>query len=263
MDIEHVVHPVHPVYDENSKVLILGTMASPASRKMGFFYGHPQNRFWKVLAQLFDDDPGETAESRRAFALCHNIALADVISECDIAGASDSSIRNPVAMDLTPIFATADIQVVFTTGAKASQLYKKLQLPKWTDVPHIALPSTSGANARMRLPDLVSAYMPIVESVSDDFDLMDSVGAAGSDSGPKPYYVYIARCSDGSLYTGITDDIEKRMDAHNSGKGAKYTRSRRPVECIYTEKHPDRSSALKREKRIKAMTRAQKQQLIG
>ena len=166
-----MIHPVSSVFDEGSKALILGTMASPASRKMGFFYGHPQNRFWKVMASLFDDDPGETKESRRDFALRHGFALSDVISECDIVGASDSSIRNPVPMDLSPIFEAADIQAVFTTGGKASQLYKRLQLPLWPDVPHIALPSTSGANARMRLPDLVDAYSPIAETISSQ-DLM-------------------------------------------------------------------------------------------
>ena len=164
-EIEHVIHPVRPVFDERSKALILGTMASPASRKMGFFYGHPQNRFWKVMAELFDDDPGDTPDTRRAFALRHGVALADVISECDIVGASDSSIRNPVPMDLSPIFQTADIACVFTTGGKASQLYRKLQQPLWPDVSHVPLPSTSGANARMRLDDLVEAYRPVAESV--------------------------------------------------------------------------------------------------
>ena len=247
-----MVHPVRPVFDEGSKALVLGTMASPASRRMGFFYGHPQNRFWKVLAELFDDDPGDTPETRRAFALRHGIALADVISECDIVGASDSSIRNPVPMDLSPIMEGADIKAVFTTGTKASQLYRRLQEPLWPDVPHIPLPSTSGANARMRLPELVERYSRILEA-------MDEPAPPPS----KPYHVYIARCADGTLYTGISDDVERRIAVHNSGRGAKYTRSRLPVECVYAEELPGKGEALSRERRIKAMTRSEKERLIG
>ena len=201
------------------------------------------------MAELFDDDPGSTKESRRAFALRHGIALADVISECDIVGASDSSIRNPVPMDLSPIMDAAPIRAVFTTGGKASQLYGKLQAPLWPNVEHVALPSTSGANARMRLPELVERYSVITERMENP--------------DPLPWYLYIARCSDGTLYTGISNNVAKRIDAHNAGRGAKYTRSRGPIECEYVEELPDRGSALRRESQVKAMTRSEKEALIS
>lgn len=163
----HVIHPVPALYDEVSRVLILGTMASPVSRKMGFYYGHPQNRFWKVLSALFDEDVGYDVVERRALALRYGIALFDVLAACDIEGAADASIQNPVPSDLAPILATAPIQAVFTTGGKASALYKKFHAPLYPDLPHIALPSTSPANARMTLAELIEAYSVIGEYLSE------------------------------------------------------------------------------------------------
>lgn len=241
-----IKHPVEAVYDANSRVLILGTMASPKSREMGFYYGHPQNRFWPVLEELFGQPPGSTVTSRKKFLKTFGIAMSDVISECTIEGASDASIKDPVAMDLSPIFEKADIKAVFTTGAKAAQLYKKLQKPLWPDVEHIALPSTSAANAKMRLPALVEAYSPIKE-------LLDQT---------RPYWVYMARCADDTIYTGIAADVAARMEVHNSGKGAKYTRSRLPVQCVYAEKCASKGDALKREYAIKQLPRDKKEELI-
>lgn len=242
-----IKHPVDPVYDANSRVLILGTMASPKSREMGFYYGHPQNRFWPVLEKVFGKPAGSTVASRKKFLRSLDIAISDVISECTIEGASDSSIKDPVAMDLSPIFEKADIKAVFTTGGKASSLYKKMQQPLWPDIPHVSLPSTSAANARMRLPELVGAYSTIKETLDKT----------------KPFWVYMARCSDDTLYTGMAADVAARMERHNSGKGAKYTKSRRPVQCVYAEKCDSKSDALKREIAIKKLTRAQKEELVA
>lgn len=165
---EHVEHGFGPVWDADSRVLVLGSMPSPKSRAAGFYYMHRQNRFWPVMAALFADPadpldvPGDSPDSRRAFALRHHIALWDVIASCDIVGASDSSIRNAVPNDLTPILRDSHVTRVLTTGAKAAQLYRKLIAPQLDaadiTVPMIPLPSTSPANVSMRLPDLVAVY---------------------------------------------------------------------------------------------------------
>lgn len=157
MTSTHVIHEIEPVYDKNSRVLLLGTMPSPKSRETGFFYGHPQNRFWKVLAMLFDEPTPETVEEKRDLCLRHHIALWDVVESCDIEGASDASIKNAKPNDLTRILNTAPIQAVFTTGTKAGQLYKKLCEPV-TSIPCTVLPSTSPANSRVSLPELYTAY---------------------------------------------------------------------------------------------------------
>lgn len=157
---QHIVHPLEPVFDARSRVLILGTMPSPVSRQVGFYYGHPQNRFWPTLAALFDESLPQGNDERTAFALRHGIALWDVLASCTIVGASDASIRDAEANDLSRIFDAAPIERVFTTGTKASALYAKLCEPLYGR-PAIALPSPSAANARMRLDDLVEAYRVI------------------------------------------------------------------------------------------------------
>ena len=165
---EHVEHGFGPVWDGESRVLILGSMPSPKSRASAFYYMHPQNRFWPGMQALFANsaDPtdavGDLPESRRAFALRHHIALWDVIASCDITGASDASIRNAEPNDLAPILRGAPIAHIFTTGAKSAQLYRKLIEPRLTEaciaIGMTQLPSTSPANASMRLPDLITAY---------------------------------------------------------------------------------------------------------
>ena len=157
MTSTHVIHEIEPVYDKNSRVLLLGTMPSPKSRETGFFYGHPQNRFWKVLALLFDEPTPETIEEKRDLCLRHHIALWDVVSSCDIEGASDASIKNAKPNDLAQILNAAPIQAVFTTGTKAGQLYKKLCEPA-TSIPCTVLPSTSPANSRVSLSELCTTY---------------------------------------------------------------------------------------------------------
>ena len=159
-----VTHCFEPVFDSESRVLILGTMPSPASREHGFYYSHPRNRFWRVMAEVFGDDFPETPEERRVFALRDHFALWDVLAACDIDGASDASIRRPEVNDIARVLEAADIRAVFTTGAKASQLYAihciPLGLPK-----NFTLPSTSPANARTSLQELVDAYSVITEHI--------------------------------------------------------------------------------------------------
>ena len=159
-----VVHQIEPVFDARSRVLVLGTMPSPASRAAGFYYGHPHNRFWPVVAGLWDEPVPEGMRERAAFALRHRFALWDVISSCEIAGASDASIRNAAPNDLARVTSAAPICAVATTGTKAAQLYRRLCAASLPDLPHIALPSTSGANARMSLANLKAAYAPLREA---------------------------------------------------------------------------------------------------
>ena len=157
MDATPVTHEIQPVFDSRSRVLLLGTMPSPASRKQGFYYGHPQNRFWRVLAAIFDEPAPRTIEEKRDMLLRHHIALWDVLASCEIEGASDASIRDAQPNDLAHIFDAADIRAVFATGTKAGELYRKLIEPT-LGVPCTTLPSTSPANAKMKLADLVDAY---------------------------------------------------------------------------------------------------------
>ena len=158
-----VVHPLQPVYDGASRVLLLGTMPSPLSRKAGYHYGNSRNRFWAVIAALWDEDVPDSVEAHRD--LCHrrHIALDDVLQSCTITGASDASISDPVPKDLTPILEAADIRQIFCTGTTAARLYRRLIEPG-LDRPCVCLPSTSPANARMRLDDLIAAYAPVREA---------------------------------------------------------------------------------------------------
>ena len=161
-----VTNTLQPVYDKDSRVLILGTIPSPKSREYGFYYGHPQNRFWKVLAALFQTDIPNDNESKKKFVLSHHIALWDVLASCTIAGASDSSIKNPVPNDIGRILSESDIRAVITTGQKAFSLYKKYCEPS-TGRAAICLPSTSPANCRnCSLEDLIRAYQVILKFLS-------------------------------------------------------------------------------------------------
>lgn len=158
---EFVTHPLEPLWDEHSKILILGTMPSPRSRELGYYYAHPQNRFWKVLAALFQEDVPQGREQRLQFAAKHNIALWDVLQSCEISGASDSSIRSPVPNDIRPILQGAPIRAIFTTGATAFRLYQQ-QIEPVSGHPATPLPSPSAANCRMPLEELVAHYRAIL-----------------------------------------------------------------------------------------------------
>ena len=152
-----IIHPIAPVYDEHSRVLILGSFPSVKSREAEFFYGHPQNRFWKVLAAVFHREIPRTVEEKRALLLEEGVALWDVIASCEITGSSDSSIRNVVPNDLTPILETVRIEIIYVNGKTAEKYYKKYLFPI-THRETICLPSTSPANAAWNLERLVDAW---------------------------------------------------------------------------------------------------------
>ena len=156
-DYSHIVHPITPTYDETSRVLILGSFPSVKSREMGYFYGHPQNRFWRILAALHHDSLPLSIEERHAFLLRHHIAVWDVIASCDIIGSSDSSIKNAVPNDLTPILETAPIQIICANGKKSYSLYQKYIEPQ-TGIPAVCLPSSSPANAAWSLDRLIAEW---------------------------------------------------------------------------------------------------------
>ena len=159
--MEHIIHSIEPVFDAESRVLILGTMPSPKSREVQFYYGHPQNRFWRVLAAVLGEELPQSVPEKKAMLLRHRIALWDVLAECEITGASDSSIRNPVANDLSVILDHAPVQAVFTTGATAWKLYTRLQKPH-TGIEAVRLPSTSPANCAVKMEALNEAYKAIL-----------------------------------------------------------------------------------------------------
>ncbi|MDF2654583.1 MAG: DNA-deoxyinosine glycosylase [Bacillota bacterium] len=145
--LELVQHELEPIYDRDSKVLILGTMPSPKSREKGFYYSHPQNRLWRVLSELMGEIQPVTPEDKKSFLQRHHIAMWDVLRACRIKGADDSSISSAEPNDINLILSAADIKAVFTTGKKATDLYQKLCLPQ-TGIPSVYLPSTSPANCR-------------------------------------------------------------------------------------------------------------------
>lgn len=160
---EVITHTLDPVFNDKSRILILGSMPSPLSRKEGFYYGNPQNRFWRVLGAVFSENTPQGNEEKEAFLLRHHIALWDVLASCRIDGADDSSIKDPAANNLSDVLAHADIQAIFTTGRKAWQLYRRYIFPM-TGIPAGYLPSTSPANcALFTYEDLVREYSVIAK----------------------------------------------------------------------------------------------------
>jgi hypoxanthine-DNA glycosylase len=161
MTPQMVRHELEPVFDAQSRVLILGTIPSPKSREYGFYYSHPQNRLWKVLSAVLGETAPETREEREAFLHAHHLAMWDVLASCEIRGADDSSIVAPKPNDINVILNAADIGAVFTTGKKATDLYRKLCYPH-TGRPSVYLPSTSPANCRSYTEEsLTEAYRVI------------------------------------------------------------------------------------------------------
>lgn len=151
-----VSHEIPPLFDENSRVLILGTIPSPLSRQTKFYYGNPQNRFWQVLAAVYEEEKPATNEEKTNFLLRHRIALWDVFAACDVTGAEDSSIKNPVPNDFSVIFDKVDIKQVFTTGKTAQKYYKK-----FTGNDSLYLPSPSPANCAVPFDKMVESYSVI------------------------------------------------------------------------------------------------------
>lgn len=158
MSIERVTHEFPPVFDEQSRVLVLGTIPSPRSRELGFYYMHPQNRFWKMLCAVLNEEPPADIEGRKALCLKHGVALWDVLESCEISGAEDSSIKNAVPNDLRRIIECCDIRAVFTTGKKAHALYGRY-FPDL--IPDICLPSTSPANRTISETEMLERYTEI------------------------------------------------------------------------------------------------------
>ena len=152
-----IVHPIPPLYDKNSRILILGSFPSVKSREACFFYGHPQNRFWKVTSSVFGEEVPQTIDEKKSFLLRNRIALWDVIGSCDITGSSDSSIRNVTPNDLSIILQNADIGQIYVNGKTAYKYYIKYT-EKMTGRSAICLPSTSPANAAWTIDRLVSEW---------------------------------------------------------------------------------------------------------
>lgn len=156
-----VTHPIPPVFDSASRILILGSFPSVKSREGHFFYHHPQNRFWKTLAGVLDVPVPDTIAEKKAFLLSHRIALWDVIASCSIEGSSDSSIRDVVPNDLSVILSTANIRAIFCNGKTSWNYYRKYQ-EAVTGIPAVSLPSTSPANAAWSLEKLKGAWNVIL-----------------------------------------------------------------------------------------------------
>ncbi len=157
-----VKHVLKPIYTKESKILILGTIPSPKSREAGFYYGHPQNRFWQVLSIVLNEKFPETIQEKKDLVLKHHIALWDVLACCDIEGASDSTIKNPVPNDIKDLIDKTKISKIFVTGKKAEELYNRLCL-KNTHMPCYYLPSTSPANCAVSFADLLQCYQIITK----------------------------------------------------------------------------------------------------
>lgn len=152
-----ITHPISPVYDKNSRILILGSFPSVKSREEMFFYGHPQNRFWRVIAAVFGCAVPETVEQKRELLLSNRIAVWDVVSSCEITGSSDSTIKNVVPNDLSVILNNADIKCIFVNGKTAEKYYNKY-IRNIVGREAVCLPSTSPANAAFSLDSLIEHW---------------------------------------------------------------------------------------------------------
>lgn len=162
VEYQHIVHPFGPLYNEESTILILGSLPSVKSREQQFFYGHPQNRYWKLIARLFDEPEPTTIEEKKTMVLKYRIAMWDTIYSCDIKGSSDSSIKNVVPTDLKTIVDNSKVTRVFCNGRTSGKYYHKYQ-EKILGIPAIELPSTSPANAAWQMDRLVEAWKVIKE----------------------------------------------------------------------------------------------------
>ena len=156
-------HQIDPVYNKHSKILILGSFPSVKSRETGFFYGHPQNRFWKVTASIYDEKVPETIEEKKEMLLRNRIALWDVVSSCEITGSADSSIRNVRTNDIKKLIDETSISRIFVNGQTAHRLYRKY-LEKQLGIKAAVLPSTSPANAAYSLDRLIDEWRIIREN---------------------------------------------------------------------------------------------------
>lgn len=163
---DRIIHPFPAFYDSKSKVLILGSFPSVASREGQFFYHHPQNRFWKLLSQIYDESTPLSIEEKKNFLLRHHIAVWDVIKSCEIVGSSDSSIRNVVPNDITGILKDSSIESIITNGGAAFKLYMKY-IYQISGYEAYQLPSTSPANAGFNLDKLIERWS-IIKSLTEN-----------------------------------------------------------------------------------------------
>ena len=168
--LQHIEHGIPPVFDERSEVLVLGTMPSPKSREVAFFYGHPQNRFWKLMARLLKEPLPVSVEEKKAMLLKHHIAIWDVVAECDIHGSSDGSIRNVIPTNLNQILREADIQTIIANGTAAYTLYHTY-CEEHTGRTAVKCPSTSPANAVFTLDRLEDAWGKVFLDLYPQLDL--------------------------------------------------------------------------------------------
>ena len=160
---ERILHPFPPLFDSESRTLILGSFPSVKSREAMFFYGHPQNRFWRLTALLCHEDTPQTIEDKSSLILRHHLALWDSIQSCTITGSSDSSVRDVVPNDLRVIFDNSKTERVFCNGALSHKMYMKYIYPQ-TGIAAVKLPSTSPANAAYSLERLAESWRVIMES---------------------------------------------------------------------------------------------------
>ena len=158
-----VIHPFKPIWNNNSKILILGSIPSPKSRENNFYYAHPRNRFWPVMQNLFDVKL-ESVNEKKEFLLYNRIALWDVLKSCEIVGAADGSIKNPQPNDIETIVSSSSIDAVFTTGSAAYKYYRQF-IENDISIKAVPLPSTSPANARMSLEKLTESYRVILTAL--------------------------------------------------------------------------------------------------
>ena len=165
--VTRIVHPIPAFYHRDSRILILGSFPSVKSRESGFFYGHPQNRFWKLMARLLNDAVPESVPEKAAFLKRHRIAAWDSIHACDIIGSSDASIRNVEPNDFSEILAKAKIRHIYTNGKKSHEIYRTYCLPQ-TGVEDICLPSTSPANAAWTMDKLEEAWRVILQDLKEN-----------------------------------------------------------------------------------------------
>lgn len=156
-----IIHPIPPLFDSESKTLILGSFTSVKSRETAFFYGHAQNRFWAVAAAVLGYPKPETVEEKKKMILENRLAMWDVIESCEIDGSSDSTIRNVTANDLSVILENSKVDRIIVNGKTAEKYYNKYTYPK-TGIKAICLPSTSPANAAWSLERLIEAWKIIL-----------------------------------------------------------------------------------------------------
>lgn len=162
MEYQSLKHTFDPVYDADSKILILGSFPSVKSRENNFFYGHPQNRFWKVMASVLDTEVPTTIEEKKEMLLSHHAAVWDVIASCSIQGSSDTSIKDVVVNDFSKILEHSSVERIYVNGGKAYELYHKYA-EKMTGIKATKLPSTSPANAAWNLEKLCKTWKELIE----------------------------------------------------------------------------------------------------